>query len=74
MVDSVGHKGGLALLWKDDVDVQVQSYSTNHVDALVKTDGLGRIKFFGFYNYPKLNQRHLSWDILRNIGRNVNED
>lgn len=40
MVDFVGRKGDLALLWKEDINVQIQSFSTNHVDALVHLKGI----------------------------------
>ncbi|KAL0448936.1 UNVERIFIED_CONTAM: hypothetical protein Slati_1450000 [Sesamum latifolium] len=31
-----GKSGGLLLLWRKDIDVWIQSYSSNHIDALVK--------------------------------------
>jgi exonuclease III len=34
-VDSVGRSGGLALLWSDEISVEVQNYSRLHVNALV---------------------------------------
>lgn len=40
VVYSVGRRGGLALLWKEEVNVQVQSFSNNHVDALVHITGI----------------------------------
>lgn len=35
-VSSVGQSGGLALLWRKDVDVGLMSFSSNHVDVEVK--------------------------------------
>ena len=35
-VSANGNSGGLALLWTDDTDLQLLSYSKNHIDMLVK--------------------------------------
>jgi hypothetical protein len=39
MVDSVGRSGGLVLLWKEDVNLNIQNYSRRHINALVKMGG-----------------------------------
>lgn len=44
--------GGLALLWRKDVDVNLLSYSTNHIDADVALPGEeSRWRFTGFYGF-----------------------
>ena len=35
-VDSNGASGGLALLWKEEIQLDVQTYSQTHIDALVE--------------------------------------
>ena len=35
VVDLVGKNGGLALLWKEEVEVEVQNFSMRHINALV---------------------------------------
>ena len=35
-VDSNGTSGGLALLWKEEIRLDVQTYSQTHIDALVE--------------------------------------
>lgn len=40
VVDSVGQSGGLALMWKNDMVVKVQNYSSRHIYAAVKISGL----------------------------------
>ena len=32
-IPCVRRANGLAMLWKDDVDLHVQTYSLNHIDA-----------------------------------------
>ena len=34
-VDSNGRSGGLALMWKEDIKVEVQTFSPSHIDAWV---------------------------------------
>ena len=33
-----GTRGGLAMLWKDEVNLHIQNYSPNHIDAIILTD------------------------------------
>ena len=35
VVDYVGWSGGILLVWKEDLDVTIRSYSRGHVDALI---------------------------------------
>ena len=38
VVPSVRRRGGLALLWMANVELHLQTYSPNHIDALIKKD------------------------------------
>ena len=68
IVHSVCRSGGLALLWKDSMSVDVQAYSQNHIDAIVmKEDGNKKWRFTGFYGHPKTNKREESWRLLVNL-------
>lgn len=73
VVDADGRRGGLKMLWGDDYDVVIQSYSLNHVDAPVKRKREEQVRFTGFYGHLELNMYHHSWDLLRTIGGRVNE-
>lgn len=48
-VDTVGHKGGFAMMCTDECNVDVQSFSLNHVGFLVKMKDVDLIRFMGFY-------------------------
>jgi hypothetical protein len=49
-VDPVGRSGGVALLWKEDQDLEIQNYSRRHINAVVKRRGDGfSWKLTGFY-------------------------
>ena len=38
VIPSHGRSGGLALLWRKEVNVDVQSFSDRHIDAIVTED------------------------------------
>ncbi|XP_074266328.1 uncharacterized protein LOC141588804 [Silene latifolia] len=66
-VDSVGRSGGLAFLWRKEVDCTFVSASVHHMDFSIKgVEGAWRIT--GFYGWPAVGDRHLSWDLLRLLG------
>ena len=68
IVPSEGKSGGLALLWKEEIKVEVQSYSQSHVDALVDGGaGIGWWHFLGFYGNPNTAKRPKSWAKLRHL-------
>lgn len=66
IVDSVGRKGGLMLLWKDDWNVQILLYSQGQIDCMVEHGGT-RWWFTGFYGNPEQNQQKFSWELLRKL-------
>lgn len=33
VMDAVGRKGGLAMLWTNDWDINIQSFSSNHIHS-----------------------------------------
>lgn len=70
----MSRRGGLALLWKNGWDVNIQSFSTNHVDLLVIARGGDKTRVTGFYGHPDVQQRACSWELLHQIGGNIGED
>ena len=65
-VSSNGMSGGLAMLWKEEVKLDVQTYSETHIDALV--DGgseYGWWHLTGFYDNPNTSKRPESWEKLK---------
>ncbi|XP_074274052.1 uncharacterized protein LOC141597484 [Silene latifolia] len=63
-VDSMGRSGGLAMLWKRDIDCVFMSSSVHHMDFTVRHDGK-EWRLTGFYGWPAVSDRHLSWELLR---------
>jgi hypothetical protein len=68
VVDSVGKSGGIALLWREVEELEIQNYSRRHINAIVKnmTTGVQR-KLTGFYGHPEWNKRKESWDLLQHL-------
>ena len=46
--------GGLALFWKRDFNVDIQSFSVNHIDAIINHGVDDAWRFTGFYGVPKV--------------------
>lgn len=45
-VDSIGRSGGLAVMWREDISVEIQNYSKRHINALVSTISMVQIGCF----------------------------
>ena len=69
VVPCVNTGGGLALLWKADCSVDVQSYSDNHIDAIVDHGVDDAWRFMGFYGDPDTANWENSWSLLRALSR-----
>lgn len=70
VIPSSGRSGGLALLWKKDILVEVQGYSDNYIDAIVTNPTIGfKWQITGFYGHPDTHHRKKSWNLLRDLNR-----
>ncbi|KAF5465338.1 hypothetical protein F2P56_015356 [Juglans regia] len=68
VVDCKGLSGGLAFLWKEDVDAVLVSYSRQHISLEVKDLIKGKTWFLtGFYGNPITANRKGSWHLLRKL-------
>lgn len=63
-----GKNGGLALLWKENVNVRVQSYFHCHIDAIVHDTSVNTTwRATGFYGHLDAAQRSSSWKLLETL-------
>jgi hypothetical protein len=68
VVDCVGQSGGLALMWKGELSVEIQNYSCFHINAIVRTEANSPPwKFTAFYGHPIAHKRKESWSLLRHL-------
>ncbi|KAG6664002.1 hypothetical protein CIPAW_02G061300 [Carya illinoinensis] len=66
VIDCKGIRGGLAFLWRDDVEAEVMSYTNNHISLLIK-GGYERKDwiFTSFYGNLITVKRRESWKLLK---------
>ncbi|KAJ4880371.1 Uncharacterized protein Rs2_37426 [Raphanus sativus] len=59
--------GGLALLWKSDIDIQVNAACANFVDTLIT---FKKTKFYSTFVYgaPEVPRRQEVWNRLTSLG------
>ena len=59
--------GGLTLFWKEDFNLDVETFSLNHIDTTIYKNRSNEWRFIGFYDVPNMQKRHKSWAKLRNL-------
>uniref|UniRef100_A0A2N9G0A2 Endonuclease/exonuclease/phosphatase domain-containing protein n=1 Tax=Fagus sylvatica TaxID=28930 RepID=A0A2N9G0A2_FAGSY len=61
-------RGGLAMLWSDQVELAISTYSRNHIDAGVAEKSTGKgFRLTGFYGNPKTHKHKESWALLKHL-------
>ena len=59
--------GGLAIFWKEDFDLNIVTFSKNHIDTIVNKSKDDEWRFTGFYGEPDTQNRHEAWTRLKNL-------
>ena len=55
-------------MWKDEIKIELLTYSLNHIDVLVSGGpGLDRWHLTGFYGNPEITRRPESWAKLKHL-------
>ncbi|KAK2648963.1 hypothetical protein Ddye_016452 [Dipteronia dyeriana] len=67
VVDCVGTKGVLSLMWSDDTNIRLLSYSSFHMDVQIDSQRGFLWRFTGFYGHPEVSQRQHGWILLRRL-------
>ncbi|XP_074282574.1 uncharacterized protein LOC141607115 [Silene latifolia] len=67
-VDNVGRSEGLAFWWNKEIKCEFVSSSVHHMDFIIRDEN-GDWRVTGFYGWPMVADRHLSWELLRVLGR-----
>ncbi|XP_073367913.1 uncharacterized protein [Aegilops tauschii subsp. strangulata] len=70
-VDCKGKSGGLALWWRDHVEVTVRPWCQYYTDAAIVCDGAS-FRFTGIYGEPCIDKRTKTWEILRYLSAQDN--
>lgn len=71
-VDNRGNSGGLCVLWKEELNLNLRSYSQNHVDFDVGVPGdVQYWRLTGFYGYPTVSDHSKLWQIIDTLCGNA---
>ena len=66
-VSKITRGGGLALFWKKDFNVSVESSSLNHIDVVINKGKEKAWRFTGFYGAPETHLRDETWNLPRDL-------
>ncbi|KAL5546642.1 hypothetical protein UlMin_006329 [Ulmus minor] len=66
-VNRHGTGGGLMLLWQNEWDVSIQSYSSSHIDATIISPDNFTWRLTCFYGNPHRELRKFSWELLHRL-------
>jgi len=67
VVPSIQRKGGLALLWNEEVDLHIQTYSLNPIDAFIFNNSNPPWRLTGFYGWLEEQWRKESCQLLKHL-------
>lgn len=63
----ISRGGGLALFWKNDMELYVESSSPNHIDASINKAKEDVWRFTRFCGAPETHLRMEPWNLLRDL-------
>ncbi|XP_074347205.1 uncharacterized protein LOC141686039 [Apium graveolens] len=66
-VESQGHSGGVAFLWRNKEEASLRSLSKNHIDLDITIQGWQRFRLTGLYGEPDRAKRKKTWQLIRNL-------
>jgi len=70
LVDCIGKSGGLMLLWKNSIMVEIQNFSRRQINAVVQcSSDAPSWKLTGFYGHPDVAKRGESWELLHFLAK-----
>ena len=64
VVPRITRANGLALLWKNLVQIDVDSSSLNYFDIIVNKGKDDSWRFTSIYDMPEAGRKHETWDLL----------
>ena len=67
VIDTIDKGGGMCLLWSNDVDVSLLSYSQFHIDVYMVSHRGISWRLTDFYSHPQTAQRHHGWTLYRRL-------
>lgn len=75
-VDCLGEgrqwRGGLAMFWRDEIDLSLTSQSQHHMDFEVSETNGEKWRLTGMYGYPEEENKHKTWELMEEL-KGVND-
>jgi exonuclease III len=71
VVDCEGKGGGIAVLWREGVNLVLRSKSKYHIDMQVETTGEDKWRFTGIYGEAQTELKYKTWELLRSLHSEV---
>ncbi|XP_074305507.1 uncharacterized protein LOC141640720 [Silene latifolia] len=67
-IDSIGRSAGMAILWKEGVDVEIISSTAHHIDVVVRgLFNLNEWRLTGIYGWSNNEEKWRTWQLMRDI-------
>ena len=66
-ISSNGKGGGLAMMWKEGIEMEIKSYSKHHIDVVVQNNEGSSWRCTGVYDNPKSEERKHTWELIRRL-------
>lgn len=68
VVDAVGRSGGLMLMWKQDLNVELLNFSIRHINIIILyAFGENKWLLTCFYGHLKVSRRRSAWELLKSF-------
>lgn len=71
-VDNIGHSGGLAVMWKRNIEVVVTDASSNNIDVIFLKDGNHHWRMTCYYGFPERTGRREAWEFIQLLANKSN--
>ncbi|XP_057791112.1 uncharacterized protein LOC131008237 [Salvia miltiorrhiza] len=71
---SGGRRGGLCLIWADDLNLAVKSSSANHILATVEDGVHSGWDLCGIYGWSNTEEHKLTWELMRSLSSQVSDE
>ena len=72
VVPCVNMAGGLVLLWREEINLDIQTYSNHHIDAFINHGMDDAWRFTSFYGDPNTTSWENSWSLLKALSHRSN--
>lgn len=72
VVDNLGKSEGLAMLWNNNVNLHIQSYTRWHISMKADWQGGREWMITNFYGHSETSKRGSSWELLKLVSSETN--